>query len=88
MALQDEGLVFAKALRHALLPSFPHVLHTIRSAAPSMLVAYLLGASLPHWPPESIELIDATIRPYLLSLAAKRKALKKSVLNGTHSSLD
>jgi hypothetical protein len=44
-------------------------------ASPDQCLAYLLGVTHPRWPEQAEEVIDETLRPFLVSLVARRVAL-------------
>jgi hypothetical protein len=41
-------------------------------ASPDQCLAYLLGVTHPHWPEQAEEVLDEAIRPFLVSLIARR----------------
>jgi hypothetical protein len=43
-------------------------------ASPDQCLAYLLGVSHPRWPEQAEEVIDKALRPFLVSLVARRAA--------------
>jgi hypothetical protein len=44
-------------------------------ASQNQCLAYLLGVTHPHWPEQAEEVIDEALRPFLVSLVARRAAL-------------
>jgi hypothetical protein len=44
-------------------------------ASPDQCLAYLLGVTRPRWPEQAEEVIDEALRPFLVSLVARRAAL-------------
>jgi hypothetical protein len=44
-------------------------------ASPDQCLAYLLGVTHPRWPEQAEEVIDEALRPFLVSLIARRAAL-------------
>jgi hypothetical protein len=56
---------------------FGQELAEIRTASKSKQVAYILGRTEPHWNAQVAELIDRLFRPYVTTLATKRKHLMK-----------
>jgi hypothetical protein len=51
---------------------------TLLHASPDERLWYLLGATHPEWPAELEEVIDATLRPFLISLIKQRTLLSSA----------
>jgi hypothetical protein len=51
---------------------------TLLYASPDERLQYLLGVTHPEWPAEAEEVIDATLRPFLISLIKQRTPLSSA----------
>jgi hypothetical protein len=51
---------------------------TLLHASPDERLQYLLGVNHPEWPAEAEEVIDATLRPFFISLIKQRTLLSSA----------
>jgi hypothetical protein len=83
-AFAQERQVFWSQLEHALGimeyadADFLDPRLTLLHASPDERLWYLLGATHPEWPAELEEVIDATLRPFLISLIKQRTLLSSA----------
>jgi hypothetical protein len=83
-AFAQERQVVGSQLEHALVimeyadADFLDPRLTLLHASPNEPLRYLLGATHPEWPAEAEEVIDATLRPFLISLTRQRTLLSSA----------
>jgi hypothetical protein len=74
-----ERVAFCDALTRQSKDDFPQEYSDFSASSGMLQTAYLLGRTEPHWAPSVSTIIDMLIRPYLIALAIRRKALMKDV---------